>query len=129
MPEHMRGTLTSSGSNSLHMSTFIIFLCKHCTIVVFDYSRLSHLKNYVRVVVVEFDLQRVFFHCVIHFLSHNIIAKLLSLYTYKRILFESQKLIAMMKSNNQSHICCHIHVYARSSRQSIFSIETIARLD
>ena len=127
--EDMRGTLTSSDSYFVHMSTFIIFLCKSCTIVISEYSRLSHLENYVRVVVVEFDLQRVSFHDVIDFLSHNIMTKLLSLYTHESILFESQNFVAMLRRHYQSQICCEMQVHARSSRQFVLSIEAIARLD
>ena len=120
----MRDIMTSSDSNFVHISTFIMFLCKSCTIIIFAYLKFSHLKNYVRVVVVEFNSQRVFFHDVINFLSHNIIAKLLSLYIYKT--FDSSLKISLwwweIIINFISFVTCkfmqnrHVNRYFQSKR-------------
>ena len=69
--------------------------------IISAYSESSYLKNYVRVVAVESDLQRVSFHDVADFLFDSIVTELLSLYTHKEILFEFQNLVTVMKSHCQ----------------------------
>ena len=93
------------------------------------YSELFHLENYVRVVVNEFELQRVSSHDVTHFLHHSISAKLLSLYIYKRVLFKSQNLATMMTNHCQSYMCCDAQIHEKSQRLSLLSIEAIIDLD
>ena len=86
--ENMKGTLTSSDSNFVHTSTFIILLYQSCIIIIFEYSKFFRLENNSCVVAVEFDIQRIFFRNIIDFFFHNIIAKFLSLYIYTKVLFE-----------------------------------------
>ena len=85
VPEHLRGTLTSSGSKSVHTSMFTLLLYKSSTINISKYSGPFYLENHARVVAFEPDFQRVFFHGATHFLSHSTTAKLLPLYTHKRV--------------------------------------------
>ena len=92
------------------------------------YSGPFHLENYARVVAIKRDLQRASFHGVTDFLPHSITAKLLPLYTYKRILSEPQNLATMMRSYCQHYICCSAQVYGGLSRQSVLSTEAIADL-
>lgn len=128
VPEDMRGTLTSSGSDSVHISTFTIFLCKPCAIAISGYSGPSHLENYVRVVAVEPDTQRASFHGVIDFLSHSTTAKLVSLYTHKRIISEPQNSATMIRSHCQLCICCGAQVHGWSPRESVLPTEAITDL-
>ena len=76
MPENIRGTLTSSGSDSVHTSTFTIFWYQPCTRAISKYARFFHLENYARVVAFEPDLQKASFHGVIDFFPHSTTAKL-----------------------------------------------------
>ena len=128
MPENVRGTWTSSGSDSMYISIFTIFLYKPCTMAISAYSGPSHLENYARVVAIKRDLQRASFHGVTDFLPYSITAKLLPLYTYKRILSEPQNLATMIRSYCQHYICCSAQVYGGLSRQSVLSTEAIADL-
>ena len=91
MSENMRGTLTSSGSGSVHTSTFIILLYQPCIMAISEYSGPSCLENYAHVAAFESNLQRASFHSVIDFLSHSIIAKLLSLYNHQRSLIRASE--------------------------------------
>ena len=88
MPEIIRGTLTSSGSHFVHTSRFTILLHKPCSIAISRYSGPPYLENYARVVAFKPGLQRASFYSVTDFLPHSITAKLLLLYTYRRVLSE-----------------------------------------
>jgi len=91
VPENMRGTLTSSGSGSVHTSTFIILLYQPYTMAISEYPGPSCLENYAHVAAFEPDLQRASFHSVIDFLSHSILVKLLPLYNNQRILIRASE--------------------------------------
>ena len=56
MPENIRGTWTSSGSDSIYISIFTIFLYKPYTIAISVYLGPSYLENYARVVAIKRDL-------------------------------------------------------------------------
>ena len=129
MPENMRGTLTSSGSNSVHKSTFIIIPYRSCSMTISEYPGSSQRENYACVVDVAVDLQRAFFHDVTDFFLHSTIANFLSLYTHRRVLFEHQNLATMTRSHCQHYFCCGAQVHAESPRRSILSIEAIAEVD
>ena len=77
------------------------------------YSELSHLENYVRVVAIEFELQRVSSYNVTNFLYHNINGKLLSLYIYKKVLFKFQNFVIIITSYCQFYICYNAQIYAK----------------
>ena len=96
--------------------------------VIFEYSGPSHRENYARVVAVEFGLQRAFFHGVTDFRSYSITAKLLTLYTHKRILSEPQDLVTVMGSHCQPYIWCGAQVHTGLRCQSVLSTEAIAEV-
>ena len=95
---------------------------------VFEYSGFPRLENDPCVVAVEPDMQKVSFHSITDFLLHSIIAKLLSLYTYERVLFESQHLVTLMRNYCQPCMCCGAQVYAGSQRQSVLPTGAIAEV-
>ena len=96
MLENVRGTWTSSGSDSMHTSTFTIFLYKPCTMAISAYSGPFYLVNYTRVIAIKPDLQRASFYSVIDFLPYSTTVKPLLFYTYKKILSEPQNLATIM---------------------------------
>ena len=69
--ETIRGTLTLSGSASVHTPTFTILLCELCTTTVSAYSGPSYIENYARIVAFEPDLHRASFHGVTDLLPHS----------------------------------------------------------
>ena len=81
----MRGTSTSSGSDSMHTSSFTIILYKPYTITISAYLRPSHVENYTRVVAFKLSLQRASFYSEQNFPSRSTTAKLLLLYTYRTV--------------------------------------------
>lgn len=128
MPENMRSTLSSSGLDSVHTSTFTILLYKSCTMAISEYPGPSRLENYARVIAFEPDLQRASFHGVTGFLPPSTTAKLLPLYTHNRVLSEPQDLATMMGSYCQPCICYGAQVHAGSPRQSVLRTKAIANL-
>ena len=56
MPENVRGTWTSSGSDSIYISIFSIFLYKPYTIAISVYLKPFYLENYTRVIAIKPDL-------------------------------------------------------------------------
>src|SRR4051812_29141806 len=75
----MRGTLTSSNSDSVRASVSVIVLYKSCTVAIPEHVELLSPKNYVRVVAFPPNLQRAFFYCRTDFLPHSTTIKLLPL--------------------------------------------------
>lgn len=121
----MRGTLTSSGLDSVHTSMFTILLFKPCTVAITQYSGHSSLEIYARVVAFEPDLQRASFYGMTDILPYTTIAKLLPLYTYEKVLFEPQNLATMTGSRYHSYICYGAQVHAGLPRQSVLPTEAI----
>ena len=69
-----------------------------------EYPEPSRLENYARVVAVDLGLQRASFHGITDFHPYSTTAKLLPLYTYKRVLSEPQNLTTMMGSHCRPYI-------------------------
>ena len=104
MPENMRGTVTSSGSGSVHTSAFIILLYQPCTMVISDYPGPPHRENYACVVALELDLQKVSLYGITDLLPHSTTAKFLPLYTHTRFLSGPQDLATVKGSHCQPYI-------------------------
>ena len=77
MPENVRGTWTLSGSDSMYISTFTMFLYKPYTMAISVYSRFFYLENYARIIAIEPNLQRASFYSITNFLPYSTTAKLL----------------------------------------------------
>ena len=107
---------------------FIIILHQLRTLAISAYSGLSHLENYVCVVAIEPELQSVSSHGVTDFLHHSINAKLLPLYTCRRVLSKPQNLATMMASHCQPYMRCGAQIHAESQRLSVRLTEAITDL-
>ena len=61
VPENMSGTLTSSGYNSAHTSSFNIIMYKDFVTATFKHLRLLQPENYIRIAAFSPDSLKVFF--------------------------------------------------------------------
>jgi hypothetical protein len=81
------GTLTSIISKPVHALISLIFLYKSCSIATAEHSKPLLLENYVDIVALSPNLQRVSIHCATELLYHSsTIELLLSLIFIKGVL-------------------------------------------
>ena len=78
VPRKVRGTLTSSILNSVHISVSPIFLCNLYSVAISEHSK-SLLENYIRVIALAPDLRAVPLYSIIKFFYYGSITKLLLL--------------------------------------------------
>ena len=83
------GTLTLSISNSEHASKSSIFLYKSCSVATSEHSELLPSENYVRIVALAPDLQKVSFYSIIEFLNRSSTIELLSLLILIKVSYPS----------------------------------------
>ena len=79
MPRNLKGILTLSTSKSIHKSISLISLYMSHFIATPKYLEPLLLENYIYVIALAPDLQRVSLHGVIEFLYHSSTIELLSL--------------------------------------------------
>ena len=113
IPQNIRGTLTLSDHNSIHMLRFIIILYKSCNRASFKHLGQLPPINYIYIVTFAPNLQRASFYSIIEYLSSSTTIKLLLHYnTYKwsylslRALLQRQEvIISLVPTTRGKHQC------------------------